>query len=661
MKLISLTAKNFMPFKGTMKLDFPDHPTRNVLVVYGDNMRGKTSILNALRWAFYEVAKGRHLREIPLHELINKDAALEGDWSMETCVQFEADGHMYVLRRRATKKPLVSKPSRPEDFIVEVGLQKDSIAVTGHLIEAEINQFVPEQVSRFFLFDGELLQEYENLLLEGNATAEEIKIAIEQVLGVPTLINGRDQLDTLLKEAQKEQNRDLKQVQGLEAQAVNQAGWQRKQEALDNDLLALKEKMRINKEERNKLDDELEKLANVLKDKQKIDFLKARQKEVIGSIDSKKPERLRLIGESWRDLLQPKLIERRTQVLNTQDTISKQISSRSRLEGKIEDLKKLLDKKICPMCKLPTPAEQHEEAGKSLALVESELRAIDIDHTAFGQLSEQIRDINRIIRPPVWPQIRAINKDLTSHNVELTKIENELENLIESAKVYEAADVAYKRMRRDALVKEEGQLSKDIELAQKKLEEAKNQLAIISKAIENLPAAKAKKSTALVTLYRDLGKLFTESIEKLRDQLRQGVAMRASEAFKQLTTQKAYSKLEINSNYGLIIHDEKGNPVTIRSAGAEQIVALSLIDGLARTGRAAGPVVMDTPFGRLDLRHRDNILRYLPTTTSQLVLLVHDGEIRRETDLEPIASKIGAEYEIKEVNPRHSILVKVVS
>jgi DNA sulfur modification protein DndD len=68
---------------------------------------------------------------------------------------------------------------------------------------------------------------------------------------------------------------------------------------------------------------------------------------------------------------------------------------------------------------------------------------------------------------------------------------------------------------------------------------------------------------------------------------------------------------------------------------------------------------MDTPFGRLDLHHRDNILRYLPTTTSQLVLLVHDGEIRRETDLAPIASRIGAEYEIKEVNPRHSILERV--
>ena len=101
--------------------------------------------------------------------------------------------------------------------------------------------------------------------------------------------------------------------------------------------------------------------------------------------------------------------------------------------------------------------------------------------------------------------------------------------------------------------------------------------------------------------------------------------------------------------------------MTVRSAGAEQIVALSLIDGLARAGRAAGPVVMDTPFGRLDRRHRANILSYLPSTSSQLILLVHEGEVRKEGDLDHIASRIGCVYEIKEVGPRHSSIEVVRS
>jgi DNA sulfur modification protein DndD len=117
-----------------------------------------------------------------------------------------------------------------------------------------------------------------------------------------------------------------------------------------------------------------------------------------------------------------------------------------------------------------------------------------------------------------------------------------------------------------------------------------------------------------------------------------------------MTTQKAYRGLEINKNYGLSIIDSSGRRVSLRSAGAEQVVALSLIDGLNRTGRSIGPVVMDTPFGRLDPRHRDNILSYLPTVTSQFVLLVHEGEIRPETDLASVKSRIGKVYAIREVS-----------
>ena len=63
---------------------------------------------------------------------------------------------------------------------------------------------------------------------------------------------------------------------------------------------------------------------------------------------------------------------------------------------------------------------------------------------------------------------------------------------------------------------------------------------------------------------------------------------------------------------------------------------------------------MDTPFGRLDMQHRDNILNYLPSVTSQFVLLVHSGEIRPETDLATVKDKIGAVYQISEVSETQS-------
>ena len=48
MKLNRLTMKNFMPYKEQAVIEFPKDESRNVMLVFGDNMRGKTSLLNAL-------------------------------------------------------------------------------------------------------------------------------------------------------------------------------------------------------------------------------------------------------------------------------------------------------------------------------------------------------------------------------------------------------------------------------------------------------------------------------------------------------------------------------------------------------------------------------------------------------------------------------------
>lgn len=661
MKLISLTVENFMPYKGEATLAFPQDPTRNVMVVFGDNMRGKTSLLNSLRWVFYGKALGRHLRELPLHELLNKEATLEGCWTMDVGVQFEAEGHRYDLRRRATKRAIVAQPTRPEDFEVHVALKKDGIPIAGNLVDAEINRFAPEQVSRFFLFDGELLQEYETLLIEGSDQGKRIKEAIEQVLGVPTLTHGRDQATTLLRSATRQQTKDLAHVAGLESQAQRQASWQTKLESFEADLDRLRIKLTKTAEERSALDDELEQMDQVHSAKLRIDFLGEREKDIQKEQKALSDERLLQLREAWRDLLRPKLMVKQQFLFQAQSQITGQMDERSKLEARAADLRSFLSTSTCPTCGQPLHDDKRAKAGSELGEIEAILRTITIDRSGLTQVSAEMQEISRLLKPGVGSRISDIDAQMRKLGVELTKVENEAEKLREEIKGYDTADIARKRAFRDGLVREEGQLARDIAADQKNIDDAKKELAIIAKALQNLPQARASRSTALVRVYTALERVFGESVERLRDDLRRHVEARATESFRSLTTQKAYRGLEINNNYGLTILDERGAPVTVRSAGAEQIVALSLIDGLARTGRAAGPVVMDTPFGRLDLRHRDNILRYLPTTTSQLILLVHDGEIRRETDLLPIAERIGAAYQIKEVNPRHSVIEKVTS
>ena len=49
--------------KGEHTINFPQHDTQNVMLLFGDNMRGKTSFLNAALGVLW-CRQGKHLRAL---------------------------------------------------------------------------------------------------------------------------------------------------------------------------------------------------------------------------------------------------------------------------------------------------------------------------------------------------------------------------------------------------------------------------------------------------------------------------------------------------------------------------------------------------------------------------------------------------------------------
>ena len=82
--------------------------------------------------------------------------------------------------------------------------------------------------------------------------------------------------------------------------------------------------------------------------------------------------------------------------------------------------------------------------------------------------------------------------------------------------------------------------------------------------------------------------------------------------------------------FTVVLIDREGRVVNKSqlSAGEKQIYAIAMLEALARTSGRRLPVIIDTPLGRLDSKHRTNLVEhYFPGASHQVVLLSTDTEV----------------------------------
>ena len=659
MKLQELIINNFMPYKGEQKVSFPQHETQNVMLLFGDNMRGKTSFLNAIRWGFYGNAVGRHLREIPRLSLVNMDAAAMGDWSMSITLKFSDSNKSYELRRQITKKSHVSSPRSDADFEEQIGLRVNGEVVPGDVVVNEINHVLPEEISRFFLFDGELLQEYENLLIEGDEQGEKIKEHIEQALGVPALVHGREELASLLKEARTIQAKDAKKNNELSRHAEQQRQLDIQLGSYERDLKDQIVQRDNIQNEIDLIDDELKNTEAVQRKKIELEGFKGKIHVIERNLVNLADQKRELLKTAWKDVLFSSINPIIADLRSERDNLKQAIDKSVLLDKEMKDLTKMLDDPTCVTCHQNIPEKDIEPfRGRYEVLkAQTELTVVNMDD--YTGVSEKIDKLAKISSADEGKRILQTLTKESQEQVQMIKVETKLEELNEEIKEYDTDHIMRQREKRDQKMVLKARIDSTLEKIKNNIEKNEADQAHISMLISKDEGAQGQKSSIRVKLYQELEQVFSKGIIHLRDSLRDTVQQHASRAFSELTTEKTYTGLEINKNYGLSIIDHENRVLKERSAGAEQIVALSLIDGLNRTARKSGPIVMDTPLGRLDPKHRSNVLGYLPKMADQVILLVHEGEIDPKKDMNNFAERVGARYQIERISATESRIERV--
>ena len=648
LRLTRLRLTNFGPFKGEQSIDFPQED--GVTIIYGENMRGKTSLLNAIRFAFFGRILGRGRRDTALHKVGNWEEAAENKvFGFEVGLDMTHAGARYRLVRTFKPRPGVTEPKDDGDYVQDYFLERDGVVLSRGQSKTELERILPEQIARFFLFDGELLQEYEDLLVAESDMGPKISDAIERILGMPVLTNTRDSL-TAAKE--RAENRHARAAQGDQKtrEFGNQlAALQSERTVLQTDLERQEKDLDGLRTRKTGLEEAMRKMQRVMALFDKRDVLESDIKTLKEAVAGKKELLGGSMASAWCALLGDKMRAAITDLRARETQLQTVLIRTSVLASLAAD-----GQTTCPACLQPVSDEARQHVQESLAqhggaAGADEQREVTAVRRRIAALEQFIGDANPQALRLEWDSIAQDERQIYAKGNEIKEID---------AQIADVNEEAVRRTRSDleSVIKQISLLEQGLGKTREALHNNAVYRDNLQRKLDKFAGSGFEVERRRRDLAADLEALFVRGIDVFREQLRRKVEADATAHFLQLTSEPDYAGLRINDSYGLTIIHKDGSDIPVRSAGAEHIVALSLVGALQNNAPLRGPIIVDSPFGRLDATHTDKTVAALPSMAEQVVVLVYEDELAPARARAGLKGHLKAEWTLVRRSARHTEL-----
>lgn len=636
----TVTIENIGAYFGTHTVEFP-HGKRNMLMIHGNNTGGKTSFLNALKWClFHQVSTSRE-GILDRFTLYNGLALRKGSYHpMRVSIEAEYNRQAITIERRASWRFPQTAPQDYRDLNVDFTVtlhDDDGMPTVLNTDDSEryIGRIAPAVLGRFFLFDGELLDEYKSLVSRSAASNPELGKAIDGVLGLPVLDKAALVLKKAIQTADrksrgfakgKSADQQVAVIEGLQAQAdrlEEEVGETDDQIAQVNKQLAIAQA-------------EMERYSVAEVNAYKIEDMEKRKVALKVEIG----DHLDVLGQysvnAWHDLALPLLMAHQQELQARNDTLHRESQQTLRRDHLEELHRALLDRDDCPVCMQAIGANARQAVRGILNSLEADRDAQRQKADEFDELVARRKDVERLIRGLSTVKDRYVVRAerVAACHLEKFEIEGEINDLRAKDNGVPRDVIDTKRQEVTSLTREQGRLDSERSNQLAKKRNLENDIGARQATVER--SVTQDIEARLVQQVRDRLAQMLLIIEAAKDRqaeaMRQKVEEYTSHAYRAMTHEIHHKAVRITpATFGMTIIDEEDNPVVSPSAGATQILALSLIISLGQIGRKIGPLVMDTPLGRLDPEHRINVLEYLPQHTHQVAMLYHGGEIDSAT------------------------------
>lgn len=622
MILDCIKITNFGAYLGEQTAILTPDPGKPVVLFGGMNGGGKTTLLDALQLAFYGAKarisnRGSRSYKEYLRESINSTADPAVGASISLTYRRIVSGT--YLSFEITRAWRVVAGTLNEAFLVtrDGALDRHS---TDHWDEV-VESYLPSSIAHLFFFDGEQIKN----LAEGGHAAEILGTAVHSLLGLDLV----ERLDTDLKVFERRKraedadsktaaemqslNRELVELERLQAEVFQEEG------ALTNAIGRAQKEVAEKEKEFRKEGGELFEMRQSIES----GFVSLRNRR--GALES----RIRILAagilplQLVRHRLQEALalVEQEskvrtardlTQALNTRDKqLLKSLGATKLSATALGMVKTVLDQdrsQRAALGKQPLILDAPEQTAPQLQyLLTSQLPAAVAEAadcaSELRTLEEQIvRAETDLARVPTADRLAAIQD-------ELALLRKSHVDAIHAWEVLKA--------RRDALSRQQEATRQRLLRVERDNWESSVKSDDRIRILKHSPKVRA----TLEAFRSKVVKHHSENLQRLM-----------LESFKQLLRKgNLVTGLTIDpSTFETTLLGREGKALSFDrlSAGERQLLATSMLWGLARASGRPIPTVIDTPLGRLDSEHRSHLVeRYFPNASHQVLLLSTDEEI----------------------------------
>jgi len=659
MLLKTLRMSNFRQFRGDTKVSFASDKEKNVTIILGDNTFGKTTLLQAFNWCFYEEAllpNSESLLNLDISASMPEGASVDVEVEI-TLIHAEIEyiltrTQKYEKRNSATVglRPSVKVSYREKDGQIE------PIKDTGFRLKNIIDNILPKDLSTYFFFDTERVGSVSN--------RKDLTDSVKGLLGLSVLDNAIKHIGT---------RQSKRSALGKFYDSLDIGGDSRAKELLER-IQDAQSRREIISTQLEQVDSEVkhyetrkEQLEAVLRDNQSTATLQ-KSKENLERRIAHEEKALETQSKSYVDEFNSGSLSFYAQPLVKQ---ALNFLREVKIDDKgVKDLTRVTLLDIIKRGTCVCGADLHE-GGEALENIKNEIAFVppesigntvrnyknelesfckNCGKTFPGLKSRYESIINSRLLIQEWNDEYAEASDKIKGKESMAKYEKELLEVKSRLREFHT--------KRDRLLSEDGAKKGDIERFQK--------------VYDNLADVSGKNKTTMTyiryaeEIYNWLDETYREKEAYIREELEDQV----NTIFERMYHGRRRVTIDAKYHVTLLATVAEQEIASGESEGLNRVKNFAFIAGLVALAKnrivaESGehevdlssepyPLVMDAPFSNADETHTSNISKILPEVAEQVVMFVMQKDWRYAEPV--IRDRVGAMYLLDKLSEQHTVL-----